>query len=154
MENRSSLTAVSSAFVVALLASSISLEANSGMGKTFGAPTEGMSTEDYQSLVFLDPQNTVRMDWAAVEGMSGNFLIDNQGEPTVSVVDYEKGETIKKIDLGDVAGNRPNGVGARPGQRPQGDVSGELGHDFPSARKRAILADLRLGGKRLDPADA
>ena len=69
--------------------------------KNFGAPTEGMSSEEYQSLVFLDPQNTVRMDWAAVEGMSGNFLIDNQGEPTVSVVDYEKGETIKKIQMGE-----------------------------------------------------
>jgi len=70
-------------------------------GKKFGAPTEGMSSKEYQSLVFLDPQNTVRMDWAAVEGMSGNFLIDNQGEPTVSVVDYEKGETIKKIQMGE-----------------------------------------------------
>ena len=70
-------------------------------GKNFGAPTEGMSSKEYQSLVFLDPQNTVRMDWAAVEGMSGNFLIDNQGEPTVSVVDYEKGETIKKIQMGE-----------------------------------------------------
>ncbi len=70
-------------------------------GTKFGAPTEGMSSAEYQSLVFLDPQNTVRMDWAAVEGMSGNFLIDNQGEPTVSVVDYEKGETIKKIQMGE-----------------------------------------------------
>ncbi len=70
-------------------------------GTKFGAPTEGMSSAEYQSLVFLDPQNTVRMDWAAVEGMSGNFLIDNQGEPTVSVVDYEKGETINKIQMGE-----------------------------------------------------
>ncbi|MEE8056889.1 MAG: hypothetical protein V3T17_03495, partial [Pseudomonadales bacterium] len=70
-------------------------------GTKFGAPTVGMSSAEYQSLVFLDPQNTVRMDWAAVEGMSGNFLIDNQGEPTVSVVDYEKGETIKKIQMGE-----------------------------------------------------
>jgi len=70
-------------------------------GKNFGSPTEGMSSKEYQSLVFLDPQNTVRMDWTAVEGMSGNFLIDNQGEPTVSVVDYEKGETIKKIQMGE-----------------------------------------------------
>ena len=70
-------------------------------GTQFGAPTEGMSTEDYQKLVFLDPQNTVRMDWHAVEGMDGNFLIDNQGEPTVSVVDYEKGETVKMIDMGE-----------------------------------------------------
>ena len=71
------------------------------MGSKFGAPTEGMSKEEYQSLVFLDPQNTVRMDWHAVKGMDGNFLIDNQGEPTVSVVDYNKGETIKKIDMGE-----------------------------------------------------
>jgi len=70
-------------------------------GTKFGAPWEGMSSAEYQSLVFLDPQNTVRMDWAAVEGMSGNFLIDNQGEPTVSVVDYEKGETINKIQMGE-----------------------------------------------------
>ncbi len=70
-------------------------------GKNFGAPTEGMSSKEYQSLVFLDPQNTTRMDWDAVRGMSGNFLIDNQGEPTVSVVDYEKGETIKKIQMGE-----------------------------------------------------
>lgn len=73
----------------------------STVGTKFGAPSAGMSTKDYQSLVFLDPQNTTRMDWAAVKGMSGNFLIDNQGEPTVSVVDYEKGETIKKIQMGE-----------------------------------------------------
>ena len=71
------------------------------MGTKFGAPTEGMSTEEYQALVFLDPQNTVRMDWHAVEGMEGNFLIDNQGEPTVSVVDYNEGETVKMIDMGE-----------------------------------------------------
>jgi len=70
-------------------------------GTKFGAPTEGMSSAEYQSLVFLDPQNTTRMDWDAVRGMSGYFLIDNQGEPTVSVVDYEKGETIKKIQMGE-----------------------------------------------------
>ncbi len=71
-------------------------------GKKFGAPTEGMSSKEYQELVFLDPQNTVRMDWDAVAKMPGYFLIDNQGEPTVSVVDYEKGETIKKIDMGEI----------------------------------------------------
>lgn len=70
-------------------------------GTVFGAPTQGMSTEEYQALVFLDPQNTVRMDWHAVEGMDGNFLIDNQGEPTVSVVDYNKAETVKLIDMGE-----------------------------------------------------
>ncbi|HIM20617.1 MAG TPA: YncE family protein, partial [Rhodospirillales bacterium] len=31
--------------------------------------------------------------------------MDNQGEPTVSVVDYNLGETIKKIDMGEEAGN-------------------------------------------------
>ena len=71
------------------------------MEKKFGAPTEGMSVEEYQSLVFLDPQNTMRMDWDAVKGMDGYFLIDNQGEPTVSVVDYHKGETIRKLDMGE-----------------------------------------------------
>ncbi len=81
-----------------LLAGSVSAAEK---GTTFGAPSEGMSTEDYQKLVFLDPQNTVRMDWHAVAGMDGNFLIDNQGEPTVSVVDYEKGETVKMIDMGE-----------------------------------------------------
>ena len=70
-------------------------------GTKFGAPTEGMSVDEYQSLVFLDPQNTIRADWDAVRGMSGNFFIDNQGDPTVSVVDYVKGETIKKIQMGE-----------------------------------------------------
>ncbi len=74
-------------------------------GNKFGAPTVGMSVADYQSLVKLDPQNTIGVDWDAVRGMSGYFLIDNQGEPTVSVVDYNLGETIKKIDMGDEAGN-------------------------------------------------
>jgi DNA-binding beta-propeller fold protein YncE len=69
--------------------------------KKFGAPTEGMSSEEYQQLVFLDPQNTTRMDWDAVRGMDGNFLIDNQGHPTVSVVDYHKAETVKRIDMGE-----------------------------------------------------
>ncbi|MCH2296166.1 MAG: hypothetical protein MK488_14465, partial [SAR324 cluster bacterium] len=77
----------------------------------FGAPTEGMSKEEYQSLVFLDPQNTIRADYHAVKGMDGHFLIDNQGEPTVSVVDYNKGETIKKIQMKDPAGTnfKPGG---------------------------------------------
>ena len=69
--------------------------------KKFGAPTESMSSEEYQQLVFLDPQNTTRMDWDAVRGMDGNFLIDNQGHPSVSVVDYHKGETVKRIDMGE-----------------------------------------------------
>jgi DNA-binding beta-propeller fold protein YncE len=70
-------------------------------GTKFGAPSDGMSTKEYQSLVFLDPQNTVRMDWAAVKGMPGNFIIDNQGHPSVSVVDYDLGETVKRIDMGE-----------------------------------------------------
>ena len=93
------LTGVFAALAAALLATSALSAAE--MGTKFGAPTEGMSTEDYQKLVFLDPQNTVRMDWHAVQGMDGNFLIDNQGEPTVSVVDYDKGETVKLIDMGE-----------------------------------------------------
>ena len=70
-------------------------------GTKFGAPTTDMTSEEYQQLVFLDPQNTIRMDWHAVQGMDGNFMIDNQGEPTVSVVDYDKGETVKLIDMGE-----------------------------------------------------
>ena len=70
-------------------------------GTKIGAPTKGMSTEEYQSLIFLDPQNTLRTNWDAVRNMPGYFLIDNQGEPTVSVVDYHKGETIKKIQMGE-----------------------------------------------------
>ncbi len=93
---RSAMLAFVSVFGVAML-----VGAGSAAAQRFGAPTEGMSIEEYQSLVFLDPQNTVRMDWAAVRDMPGNFLIDNQGEPTVSVVDYEKGETIKKIAMGE-----------------------------------------------------
>ena len=93
------LTGVFAALAAAFLATSWLSAAE--MGTKFGAPTEGMSTEEYQKLVFLDPQNTVRMDWHAVQGMDGNFLIDNQGEPTVSVVDYDQGKTIKLIDMGE-----------------------------------------------------
>ncbi len=78
-----------------LLAGSVSA------GTKFGAPTKGMSTADYQALVFLDPQNTLRTNWDTVRDMPGYFLIDNQGEPTVSVVDYQKSETIKKIQMGE-----------------------------------------------------
>ena len=84
-----------------VLALSLASGGAAGMDKKFGAPTEGMTVEEYQSLVFLDPQNTMRMDWDAVKGMDGYFLIDNQGEPTVSVVDYHKGETIRKLDMGE-----------------------------------------------------
>ena len=94
MKLTGTLAAIAAAFLVAGCSSSME------KGTKFGAPTQGMSTEEYQQLVFLDPQNTVRMDWHAVKDMDGNFLIDNQGEPTVSVVDYEKGETVKLIDMG------------------------------------------------------
>jgi YVTN family beta-propeller protein len=43
-------------------------------------------------------------NFSAVKGMDGYFLIDNQGESTISVVDYNKGETIKKIKLSDPPG--------------------------------------------------
>ena len=73
-------------------------------GAKFGAPSKGMSSEEYQSLVRLDPQNTMKANFSAVKGMDGYFLIDNQGESTISVVDYNKGETIKKIKLSDPPG--------------------------------------------------
>jgi len=104
MKNRKFLSAVSSACLIMVGAAGLSLE-SAYAGSKFGAPTVGMSVKDYRSLVKLDPQNTVGVDWDAVRGMSGYFLIDNQGEPTVSVVDYNLGETIKKIDMGEEAGN-------------------------------------------------
>ena len=73
-------------------------------GSKIGAPSEGMSSEEYQSLIRLDPQNTMMANFSAAKGMDGYFLIDNQGEPTISVVDYNKGETIKKIKLSDPPG--------------------------------------------------
>ena len=79
-------------------------------GTKFGAPSKGMSTAEYESLIFLDPQNTMKANFSAVKGMDGYFLIDNQGEPTISVVDYNKGETIKKIKLSD-----PPGTSFKPG---------------------------------------
>ena len=84
-----------------VLALCVAAGSAAGSDKKFGAPHEGMSVEEYQSLVFLDPQNTLRMDWDAVRGMDGVFLIDNQGEPTVSVVDYHAGETVRKLDMGE-----------------------------------------------------
>jgi DNA-binding beta-propeller fold protein YncE len=97
-----------------------------GKGTQFGAPTQDMTTDQYQALVFLDPQNTVRMDWHAVQGMDGNFLIDNQGEPTVSVVDYDKGETIKMIDMGETGNHHiwviPGGRYAWSSQRYEKDT--------------------------------
>ena len=47
-------------------------------GTKIGAPTKGMSIEEYQSLIFLDPQNTLRTNWDAVRNMPGYYLIDNQ----------------------------------------------------------------------------
>ena len=80
-------------------------------GAKIGAPTEGMSSSEYQELVRLEPQNTMMANFDAVKGMDGYFLIDNQGEPTISVVDYNKEETIKKIKLSDPVGTsfRPAG---------------------------------------------
>ncbi|GIT07407.1 MAG: hypothetical protein CM1200mP30_10370 [Pseudomonadota bacterium] len=46
----------------------------------------------------------MQANFSAAKGMDGYFLIDNQGEPTISVVDYNKGETIKKIKLSDPPG--------------------------------------------------
>ena len=128
-----------------------------GMDKKFGAPTEGMSVEEYQSLVFLDPQNTMRMDWDAVKGMDGYFLIDNQGEPTVSVVDYHKGETIRKLDMGET-GNHHLWVipGARyvwSSQRYESDTfwtidlaTMEVVDKFPlSIGDKKIIAPLHVG---------
>ena len=79
-------------------------------GTKIGAPTKGMSTAEYESLIFLDPQNTMKANFSAAKGMDGYFLIDNQGEPTISIVDYNKGETIKKIKLSD-----PPGTSFKPG---------------------------------------
>ena len=76
----------------------------SGFGANISAPSKGMSSEEYESLIRLDPQNTMMANFSAVKGMDGYFLIDNQGESTISVVDYNKGETIKKIKLSDPPG--------------------------------------------------
>ncbi len=96
----SSILLITSA-VIALIISGCT---KPGQHAHIGAPAEGMSSEDYQSLVRLDPQNTMQANFSAVKGMDGYFLINNQGEPTVSVVDYNKGETIKKIKLSDPPG--------------------------------------------------
>ena len=88
---------------IAFLAGIISGCVTTG-GTKIGAPSKGMSSAEYQSLVRLDPQNTMKANFSAVKGMDGYFLINNQGEPTISVVDYNKGETIKKIKLSDPPG--------------------------------------------------
>ena len=139
------------------LALSLAAGGAAAMDKKFGAPTEGMTVEEYQSLVFLDPQNTMRMDWDAVKGMDGYFLIDNQGEPTVSVVDYEKGETIRKLDMGET-GNHHLWVipGARyvwSSQRYESDTfwtidlaTMEVVDKFPlSMGDKKIIAPLHVG---------
>ena len=116
-----------------------------------------MSSEEYQSLVFLDPQNTVRMDWDAVKGMPGNFLIDNQGHPSVSVVDYEKGETIKRIDMGETGNHHlwiiPGARYAWSSQRYESDqfwtidlTTQEVVDKFPlSMDGKTIIAPLHVG---------
>ena len=94
MKNNSILL-VTIAFLVGII---------SGCGAKISAPSKGMSSEEYESLIRLDPQNTMMANFSAVKGMDGYFLIDNQGESTISVVDYNKGETIKKIKLSDPPG--------------------------------------------------
>ena len=143
--------AVAAAFVVAGCSST------PGKGTQFGAPTQGMTTEEYQSLVFLDPQNTVRMDWHAVQGMDGNFLIDNQGEPSISVVDYDKGETIKMIDTGQTGNHHlwiiPGARYAWSSQRYESDVfwtidltTQEVVDKFPvSMDGKKVVAPLHIG---------
>ena len=126
-------------------------------GKKFGSPTEGMSSKDYQSLVFLDPQNTVRMDWAAVKDMPGYFLIDNQGHPSISVVDYDLAETIKKIDMGDTGNHHiwilPGARYAWSSQRYETDqfwtidlTTQEVVDKFPvSMDGKTVIAPLHVG---------
>ena len=101
MKKYFSLHAIVFLLLSALVAGCISGPEPKIQASKFGAPTAGMSPFEYQSLVFLDPQNTTRMDWDAVAHMPGYFLIDNQGEPTVSVVDYHQEKTIKKIQMGE-----------------------------------------------------
>ncbi len=149
MKNRST-------FILLLLAMFVVSGCTTG-GKKFGAPTEGMSSEEYQSLVFLDPQNTVRMDWDAVQGMSGNFLIDNQGHPSVSVVDYEAGETIKRIDMGETGNHHlwiiPGVQYAWSSQRFESDqfwtidlTTQEVVDKFPlSMDGKTVIAPLHVG---------
>ena len=61
------------------------------LSEKIGAPSEGMSSWDYGRLIRLDPQNTMKANFSAAKGMGGYFLINNQGEPTISVVDYDIG---------------------------------------------------------------
>jgi len=126
-------------------------------GKNFGAPTVGMSSEEYQSLVFIDPQNTTRMDWDAVRGMSGYFLIDNQGDPTVSVVDYELAKTVKKIQMGETGNHHiwiiPGARYAWSSQRYESDqfwtidlLTQEVVDKFSISRSgHTVIAPLHIG---------
>ena len=145
-----------STFILLLLAMIVASGCSTG-GKKFGAPTEDMSSKEYQSLVFLDPQNTVRMDWDAVKGMPGNFLIDNQGHPSVSVVDYEAGETVKLIDMGETGNHHlwiiPGAQYAWSSQRYESDqfwtidlTTQEVVDKFPlSMDGKTVIAPLHVG---------
>ena len=143
--------------LAAIMAGCASFGGGGSSDLQFGAPTEGMSSEEYQSLVFLDPQNTTRMDWGAVQGMDGYFLIDNQGEPTVSVVDYNAGETIKKIDMGETGNHHlwiiPGARYAWSSQRYESDqfwtidlLTQEVVDKFPvSMDGKTVIAPLHVG---------
>ena len=106
----------------------------------------------------LDPQNTMHANFKAANGMDGYFLIDNQGEPTISVVDYNLGETIKKIKLSDppgtsfkAAGNHhifviPGGRYAWSSQRYEKDVMWTI--DL-ATHKVVDTFQLSMGGKTI-----
>lgn len=117
------LTGLLTAITAAFLAAGCSTVPK---GSKFGAPTQDMTSDEYQQLVFLDPQNTIRMDWDAVRDMDGNFMIDNQGEPTVSVVDYNEGKTVDMIDMGETGNHHlwliPGGRYVWSSQRYEKDV--------------------------------
>ena len=144
-------------FFITVVLMMVAVTGCSTVGTKFGAPSDGMSTKDYQSLVFLDPQNTVRMDWAAVKGMPGNFLIDNQGHPSVSVVDYELGETVKRIDMGETGNHHlwiiPGARYAWSSQRYESDqfwtidlTTQEVVDKFPvSMNGKTVIAPLHVG---------
>ncbi len=40
-------------------------------GAKIGAPSKGMSSEEYQSLVLLDPQNTTHAKFKGINGRDG-----------------------------------------------------------------------------------
>jgi len=157
MKRKTIRTLVASLSVVGLAAGCASIDTGGGSKAKFGAPTAGMSAAEYKSLVFLDPQNTVRMDWDAVRGMSGNFLIDNQGEPTISVVDYNKGETVKKIQTGETGNHHiwiiPGARYAWSSQRYESDtfwtidlLTQEIVDKFPvSTGGKKVIAPLHVG---------